>query len=162
MDDDLGMLGQEAHRPRRSGATHRREHERLQSRLESGLDRLVTQRDTAQARSGAIGEHGANLEIGARLQPDYAYPGAKPACTRYRRVRVIASDVGALLVERRLPHDYAALVNLDLLDGLAVSQSPSGDLDVVDVATADTRSIDRKRLNLAGLGRSKFDVVDFD
>jgi hypothetical protein len=162
MDDDLGMLGEEAHRPRRAGATHRRQHERLQPRLESGLNRLVPKDNAAQPRSGAIGEHGAKLEIGAWLQADDADPGAKPACPGSRRFRVIASDVGALLIERRLAKHDTTLVNLDLLDGLAVSQNPAGDLDVVDIATADSRSIDCKREDLAGLGRSKFEVVNFN
>jgi hypothetical protein len=121
MDDDLGMLREEAHRPRRAGATHRRQHQRLQPRLESRLNRLVTKDDTAQPRSGAIGEHGAKLEIGTRLQANDAYPGAKPACPGSRRFWVIASDVRSLLVERRLAQDDATLVNLDLLDGLAMS-----------------------------------------
>src|SRR5215216_2056414 len=162
MDDDFGMLGEEAHRPRRAGATHRREHERLQTRLESGLDRLVTERDTAQPRSGAIGQHGAQLKIGPRLEPDHTHPGAKAARSGTGRIGEVASDVGSLLIQRCLANDDSALMNFDFLDGLADSQDPSRELDVVDIATADAGSIDRKRLNLAGPRRSKFDIVDFD
>src|SRR5215207_7547839 len=162
MDDDLGMLGEEAHRPGRAGATHRREHERLQSRLETRLDRFVAKRDTAEARSGAIGEHGAQLEIGPRLEPDHTHAGAKAARSGTRRVGVVASDVRSLLIEGCLANDDTTLVNFDLLDWLADSEDPSRELDVVDIATADAGSINRKRLNLAGVGRSKFDIVDFD
>ena len=85
-----------------------------------------------------------------------------PDGSRTRRIRVIASDVRALLVERCLANDDTTLVNFDLLDRLTVSKDPSGELDVVDVATADAWSVDGKRLNLAGLGRTEFDVIDFD
>ena len=53
-------------------------------------------------------------------------------------------------------------MDFDLLHRLADSQDPSGELDIVDIATADAGSIDGKRVDLVGLGRTEFDVVDFD
>jgi hypothetical protein len=53
-------------------------------------------------------------------------------------------------------------MDFDLLRRLADSQNPSGDLNIVDIATADAWSIDAKRVNLVGLGRTELDVVDFD
>jgi hypothetical protein len=53
-------------------------------------------------------------------------------------------------------------MDFDLPHRLADSQNPSGDLYIVDIATADAWSIDGERVNLVGLGRTECDVVDFD
>ena len=58
--------------------------------------------------------------------------------------------------------DYAALVKLDLLDGETVAENPTSKLDVVDIASADPGSVERKSLDSAWLGDAKLNIVDLD
>src|SRR5918997_3196418 len=111
MDDDLRVLGEEAHCPCRAGASHCRQHQWLQTWLETGLDRLMTEGDAAQSRSCAMTEHRAHLEINPWFETEHAHRGAKPACPCTGRIRVIPSDVGPLPVQRGLANDGAALMD---------------------------------------------------
>jgi hypothetical protein len=122
----------------------------------------MTERDAAQSRPRAVSEHRAYLEIGPRFETNDAHPRAKLARPRTGSIRVVTSHVGALPIKRSLPNDGATLMDFDLPHWLANSQDPSGELDIVDIATADAWRINGKRVNLVGLGRTDFDVVDFD
>src|SRR5215212_1118870 len=64
-------------------------------------------------------------------------------------IRVVASDIRALPIKRGLANDGATLMDFDLLHRLVDSQDPSGEFDVVDIATADAWSINGKCMNLA-------------
>jgi hypothetical protein len=57
-----------------------------------------------------------------------------------------------LLVERSPADDGATLVDFYFLNRLSVAKNPPRELDIVDIANADARSVKSKSLNLAGLG----------
>ena len=122
-------------------------------RLESGLDRLVAETDLAEAGTGSVFEHDAELEIDVRLEADDADPGAEADDAGLGGVGMVAQDVAALLIEWRLAEDGAALVDFDVGDALAFAERPACDLDVVDIAAADARSVDGEGPNLTWLGR---------
>jgi hypothetical protein len=67
-----------------------------------------------------------------------------------------------LLVERCPPNDDTLVVELKLLNWLLGAKNPPRELDVINVATADARSVNSKSLNLSRLGRTELDVLDLD
>jgi hypothetical protein len=70
--------------------------------------------------------------------------------------------IRTLLVEQRVPEDDASVVDFNFFNWLPGAKNPSSELDVVNVAIANARSVNCKSLNLAALGRTEFDVLDFD
>jgi hypothetical protein len=54
------------------------------------------------------------------------------------------------------------VVDFNPLNWLSGAENPPCELDVINVATANARSVNSKSLNFTGLRRTELDVLDFD
>ena len=113
----------------------------------------MAETDLAEAGAGSVFEHDAELKLEVRLEADDADPGAKADDAGLGGVGMVAQDIAAELIEWGLAEDGAALVDFDVGDALVFAERPACDLDVVDVAAADARSVDGEGPNLSWLGR---------
>ena len=163
MDDDLGVLGEKAHRPGRAGASHRRQHQRPQARLEPGAERLTPEKDAAQPAPATILELGPDLDRRAGLHADGADPGAEAGGRGARHIRVGRREIVAGLVERHPPQERPREMNFDRDDRGGRAERPAGDLDVVHVGGgAGEGAIEGETLEVLRLRRGDVDLLDFD
>ena len=82
--DDLRMGGQHAHHGRRAGAAQRRQHERLQARLEGAAQRRARAPHQRQRQPGPVLEPHLQLQLEPRLEREGAERPEEPAPLRLR------------------------------------------------------------------------------